>query len=84
MLDLTVRVGVGGQGELSFDQDQLVAGASLGALNSGTQYREVCQFCSSSVPVLATTLYPSTSSSVFTQSTVRTSWRSCDLELPLT
>lgn len=38
----------GGQGELSFEQDQLVAGGQLGELHNGTQYREVRQFCSGS------------------------------------
>lgn len=41
-------MGVGGQGELSFEQDQLVAGGQLGELHNGTQYREVRQFCSGS------------------------------------
>lgn len=47
-MHLTVGVGVGGQGELSFEQDQLVAGGQLGELHNGTQYREVRQFCSGS------------------------------------
>lgn len=47
-MDLTVGVWVGGQGELSFAQDQLVAGGQLGELHNGTQYREVRQFCSGS------------------------------------
>ncbi|XP_064131934.1 PC-esterase domain-containing protein 1A isoform X2 [Loxodonta africana] len=36
------------KGELSFEQDQLVAGGQLGELHNGTQYREVRQFCSGS------------------------------------
>lgn len=47
-LGLTSWVGGGGQGELSFEQDQLVAGGQLGELHNGTQYREVRQFCSGS------------------------------------
>lgn len=38
-MDLTVGVGVGGQG-------QLVIGGQLGELHDGTQYLEVRQFCS--------------------------------------
>ena len=40
--------GGGGLGELSFEQDLLVAGGQLGELHNGTQYREVRQFCSGS------------------------------------
>lgn len=47
-MGLTIWVGVGMQGELSFEQDQLVAGGQLGELHNGTQYREVRQFCSGS------------------------------------
>ncbi|NIG57867.1 hypothetical protein BU61_190 [Pontoporia blainvillei] len=36
------------KGELSFEQDQLMAGGQLGELHNGTQYREVRQFCSGS------------------------------------
>ncbi|XP_008568872.1 PREDICTED: PC-esterase domain-containing protein 1A isoform X2 [Galeopterus variegatus] len=36
------------KGELSFEQDQLVAGGQLGELHNGTKYREVRQFCSGS------------------------------------
>ncbi|XP_058143425.1 PC-esterase domain-containing protein 1A isoform X2 [Dasypus novemcinctus] len=36
------------KGELSFEQDRLVAGGQLGELHNGTQYREVRQFCSGS------------------------------------
>ncbi|KAL0595334.1 PC-esterase domain-containing protein 1A [Plecturocebus cupreus] len=36
------------KGELSFEQDQLVAGGQLGELHNGIQYREVRQFCSGS------------------------------------
>ena len=35
-LGLTSWVGGGGQGELSFEQDQLVAGGQLGELHNGT------------------------------------------------
>ena len=46
-MGLTSWRGVG-QEELSFEQDQLVAGGQLGELHNGTQYREVRQFCSGS------------------------------------
>ncbi|XP_074131058.1 PC-esterase domain-containing protein 1A [Sminthopsis crassicaudata] len=36
------------KGELSFEQDRLVAGGQLGELHNGTHYREVRQFLSSS------------------------------------
>ncbi|XP_049635421.1 PC-esterase domain-containing protein 1A [Suncus etruscus] len=36
------------KGELSFEQDELVAGGQLGELHNGTRYREVRQFCSGS------------------------------------
>ncbi|XP_007539648.2 PC-esterase domain-containing protein 1A [Erinaceus europaeus] len=36
------------KGELSFEQDQLVAGGQLGELHNGIHYREVRQFCSAS------------------------------------
>ncbi|XP_068928386.1 LOW QUALITY PROTEIN: PC-esterase domain-containing protein 1A [Petaurus breviceps papuanus] len=36
------------KGELSFEQDRLVAGGKLGELHNGTHYREVRQFLSSS------------------------------------
>uniref|UniRef100_A0A8C5JZX9 PC-esterase domain-containing protein 1A pseudogene n=1 Tax=Jaculus jaculus TaxID=51337 RepID=A0A8C5JZX9_JACJA len=36
------------KGELSFEQDRLVAGGQLGELHNRTQYREVRQFCFSS------------------------------------
>lgn len=47
-MGLTSWVGGCGQGELSFEQDKLVAGGQLGELHNGTQYREVRQFCSGS------------------------------------